>query len=122
MLAGWGWSPIFKQCFKVHRATAVISTHSCHGLILACPSSEPSRAGREERTPTLCRVGHHISTPVSPQGRCCGTASGGCWQWCSAGTPSCPSSLTLTSISLRMTSMMLPITIRKSKTFQGSPK
>ena len=28
----------------------------------------------------------------------------------------------LTSISLRMTSMMLPMTIRKSNTFQGSPK
>lgn len=44
---------MFKQGFKAHRATAVVSTHSCHGLVLACPSSEPSRAGREERTPTL---------------------------------------------------------------------
>ena len=121
MSADWGWSPMFNQCFKVHRATAVTSTHSCHRLILACPS-EPSRAGREERTPTLCRAGHHIGIPVSAQGRRCGTASGGCWQRCSAGTPLCPSSLTLTSISLRMTSMMLPITMRKSKTFQGSPK
>lgn len=46
---------------------AVISTHSCHGLISACPSSERSRAGREERTGHhRCRAGHHTSTPVSP--------------------------------------------------------
>lgn len=30
--------------------------------------------------------------------------------------------LVLTSISLRMTSMMLPMTIKKSNTFHGSPK
>lgn len=70
----------------------------------------------------LCRAGCHTSIPVLPQGRCCSTASGRCRQQCSAGTRLRPSSLTLTSISLRMTSMMLPITMRKSKTFQGSPK
>lgn len=44
MSASWGWSPTFKQCFKGHSAMAVTSTHSCHGPILASPSSEPSRA------------------------------------------------------------------------------
>jgi len=67
MSASWGWSPMFKQCSKVHRATAVTSTHPCRGLIPGDNSSEASRAGREERTPALCRDGHHT---ISPQVLC----------------------------------------------------
>lgn len=105
----------FKQCFQIRKATAVVSTHSRHRLILAYPSSAPSRAGMEEDTDALQSwTLHPRFTPGQVPWR---RLSG-----CSAGTPSCPSSLTLTSISLRMTSMMLPITMRKSKTFQGSPK
>lgn len=46
--------------------------HSCHVLILACPSSEPSREGREERTPSPCRAEHHPTAPASSQvPQCC---------------------------------------------------